>query len=90
MYSCSVNEKLDPIPEGDLKPKPQTVSTQNRSAAKVISPPATSTSSPATRSSTTSKRVSNGEISSTTAAAIAAVSRMIFLDLDEKGIYLEF
>jgi hypothetical protein len=75
--SCSVNEKLETIPEGELKQKPQTTSTQNRTSTKAPSPPPTS--SLTTRSSTTNKRISNGEISSTTAAAIAAVN--IIFDL---------
>ncbi|CAF2898980.1 unnamed protein product [Rotaria sp. Silwood2] len=70
--SCSTSEKLESIPEGELKQKPQATNTQNRTSGKVNSPPPTSSSSSSlssltTRSSGTNKRVSNGEISSTTA-----------------------
>jgi hypothetical protein len=67
--SCSVSEKLEAIPEGELKQKPQATSTQNRTSAKAPSPPPPPTASLTTRSSVTNKRISNGEISSTTAAA---------------------
>ncbi len=67
-FSCSTNEKLEIIPEGELKQKPQPTNVQNRTAAKAPSPPPTS--SLTTRSTGTTKRISNGEISSTTAAAV--------------------
>ncbi|CAF0859329.1 unnamed protein product [Rotaria sordida] len=70
--TCSTSEKLEIIPEGELKQKPQATNTQNRTSGKVTSPPPTSSSSSSsltTRSSGTNKRISNGEISSTTAVA---------------------
>ncbi|CAF3402697.1 unnamed protein product [Rotaria sp. Silwood1] len=71
--TCSTSEKLEIIPEGELKQKPQATNTQNRTSGKVTSPPPTSSSSSlslTTRSSGTNKRISNGEISSTTAVAV--------------------
>ncbi|CAF1996589.1 unnamed protein product [Rotaria magnacalcarata] len=73
--SCSTNEKLESIPEGELKQKPQTTNNQNRALSKVASSPPTSSSATAaassltTRSTGVNKRISNGEISSTTAVA---------------------
>ncbi|CAF5199059.1 unnamed protein product, partial [Rotaria sp. Silwood1] len=41
----STSEKLEIIPEGELKQKPQATNTQNRTSGKVTSPPPTSSSS---------------------------------------------
>ncbi|CAF5028482.1 unnamed protein product, partial [Rotaria magnacalcarata] len=67
---------LESIPEGELKQKPQTTNNQNRALSKVASSPPTSSSATAaaassltTRSTGVNKRISNGEISSTTAVA---------------------
>ncbi|CAF3296799.1 unnamed protein product [Rotaria socialis] len=57
--TCIDNEKLDLIPEGELKPKSQGTHHENRTRSRAVSPPA--------RSSINNKRISNAEISSTTA-----------------------
>ncbi|CAF0901117.1 unnamed protein product [Adineta ricciae] len=69
--NCSASEKLDTIPEGELKQKPTVTNVQNRTSSKAVSPPppTSSSSSLTTRSAAVNKRISNGEISSTTATA---------------------
>ena len=67
--SCSSSEKLETVPEGELKPKlPPKSTTQSRTLSKGASPPPPASSM--TRSLAASKRVVNGEISSTTAASV--------------------
>ncbi|UJR21385.1 hypothetical protein I4U23_024476 [Adineta vaga] len=56
--SCTANEKLEVIPEGELRQKSSDTNNQNRLASRAISPPFRTTGN--------NKRLSNAEISSTT------------------------
>ncbi|CAF1152078.1 unnamed protein product [Rotaria sordida] len=64
--TCSANEKLDIIPEGELKQKSQVTSGKNRTSSQEILP--------STRSLENNKRISNAEISSTTINTNSKVS----------------
>ncbi|CAF3893457.1 unnamed protein product [Adineta steineri] len=64
--SCLLNEKLEGIPEGELKQKSQEINNQSRVLSRAPSP--------LTRSSTNNKRISNAEISSTTLNATSKLS----------------
>ncbi|CAF2405836.1 unnamed protein product [Rotaria sp. Silwood2] len=64
--TCLTNEKLEIIPEGELKQQSQATNSENRTSSRVVSPPA--------RSLGNNKRISNAEISSTTANINSKVS----------------